>query len=219
MNNFRIQGKHFSIAVASVWCLLTVSAIVALNGCASKTPEQKVYEQSLNEERKGKDAEFKNDPSSPFHGEGSVPFTGLKYYEPDLKYVVKSTLTLFEKADTVSVYGTKGEERKAFKIGYMKFSIDDVALQLTVYKSISRSGQEYYSLWFTDKTTGDETYGVGRYIDFEYNPDPGFVYTIDFNKAYNPYCAYNSRYSCAIPTKDNYLAVAITAGEKIYMEH
>ncbi|MGE5401501.1 MAG: DUF1684 domain-containing protein, partial [Ignavibacteriales bacterium] len=63
-------------------------------------------------------------------------------------------------------------------------------------------------------TTNDETYGVGRYLDFEKNENPDYVYTIDFNLAYNPYCAYSPNYSCAIPTKDDYVDLAIRAGEK-----
>ena len=72
----------------------------------------------------------------------------------------------------------------------------------------------YYSIWFTDKTTGEVTYGVGRYIDFEIHPDKDFNYTVDFNLAYNPYCAYSPEYSCAIPTKEDYIDLAIEAGEK-----
>lgn len=85
---------------------------------------------------------------------------------------------------------------------------------MNVYKGNSRSGAEYYSLWFTDKTTGEETYGVGRYLDFELNPDKDFLYTIDFNLAYSPYCSYSPKYSCAVPTKDDYLDIAVKAGEK-----
>ncbi|MDH3252451.1 MAG: DUF1684 domain-containing protein, partial [Ignavibacteria bacterium] len=73
------------------------------------------------------------------------------------------------------------------------------------------------SLWFTDRTTGNGTYEVGRYIELGVeNPDRSFVYTIDFNKAFNPYCAYSSLYSCAIPTKDDHLDLALRVGEKNY---
>jgi uncharacterized protein (DUF1684 family) len=85
-----------------------------------------------------------------------------------------------------------------------------------VYKSFSSKGETYYSIWFTDKTTNDETYGVGRYLDFELNDDENFIYTIDFNLAYNPYCAYNPDYTCAIPTKEDYVDLKIEAGEKKY---
>jgi uncharacterized protein (DUF1684 family) len=76
------------------------------------------------------------------------------------------------------------------------------------------------SVWFTDETTGKETYRVGRYVEVgEENPDPQFVYTIDLNKAYNPYCAYSDLYSCAIPRKEDHIPIAIRAGEKNYHDH
>lgn len=197
--------------------LLVIAGLV-LAGCKQESAEEKLYKQTLKAERMQKDYDFKNNPDGPFQGEGSTPLTHLKYYDIDMKYVVKSKLSLFPHADSVTIYGTKGEPRPAFKVGTVQFAINSVPLKLTVYKSISRTGEEYYSLWFTDKTTGNETYGVGRYIEFEYNPDPEYLYTIDFNRAFNPYCAYNHRYSCAVPTKDNYLDVAIEAGEKKYHE-
>jgi hypothetical protein len=84
-----------------------------------------------------------------------------------------------------------------------------------VYES-SHNGKKYYSIWFTDKTTNEESYGVGRYLDFKKSDNPNKVYTIDFNYAYNPYCAYNSNFSCAIPRKEDHINFAIKAGEKKY---
>ena len=85
---------------------------------------------------------------------------------------------------------------------------------MSVYESKTGNGQIYQTIWFTDKTTNNETYGVGRYIDFELKADSNYVYKIDFNKAYNPYCAYSPAYSCAIPTKEDFLNFRVTAGEK-----
>jgi uncharacterized protein (DUF1684 family) len=116
--------------------------------------------------------------------------------------------------DTLKVFGTKGEERKAVRFGYVTFNYDKKDYRINVYKGSTKSGQEYYSIWFTDKTTGDETYGVGRYLDFEYNPTPDFIYTIDFNFTYNPYCSYSPEYSCAIPLKEDHIDLSIKAGEK-----
>jgi uncharacterized protein (DUF1684 family) len=90
------------------------------------------------------------------------------------------------------------------------------ALESLVYKGFSKSNDVYFSIWFTDLTTGEESYGVGRYLDFELNSDKDFIYTIDFNLAYNPYCAYSSEYTCAIPTKEDYVDSEIEAGEKKY---
>ncbi len=92
-----------------------------------------------------------------------------------------------------------------------------------MYKFTPYDGQRYLlyrdqlSVWFTDATTGHETCGVGRYVDVGLEfPDPAHRYVIDLNKAYNPYCAYSSKYSCAIPRQEDHLSVAVRAGEKIY---
>ena len=71
-------------------------------------------------------------------------------------------------------------------------------------------------MWFTDKTTNKESYGVGRYLRMEVFDDPDYIYEVDFNLAYNPYCAYSVDFSCAVPTKDDYIDLAITAGEKTF---
>jgi uncharacterized protein (DUF1684 family) len=96
----------------------------------------------------------------------------------------------------------------------------DIEFRDSTYSPFNRKSKvefhalKYYSIWFTDKTTNEESYGVGRYVDFELNMNSDFIYTVDFNYAYNPYCAYSSEYSCAIPTKEDYLDIAIEAGEK-----
>jgi uncharacterized protein (DUF1684 family) len=157
---------------------------------------------------------MKEDVGSPFNQDPNARYATLKYYEVNPGYVFKSKLYQYEIKDTIIVLGTKGEERKAVKFGYVKINYKNKNYKINVYKGFSKNGIEYFSIWFTDKTTGSETYGVGRYLDFEFNPDSNFIYTIDFNLAYNPYCAYSSKFSCAVPTKDDHIAFAVEAGEK-----
>jgi hypothetical protein len=184
------------------------------NGCDNYTPEEKEYISSIENERKEKDDYIKDDPYSPFNQEPKVKFEPLKYYDVDPSFVFKSKLTEFESKDTIIISGTKGEEREVLKYGFVTFVHENNNFKMNVYEGRSRSGQTYHSLWFTDLTTNEETYGVGRYLDFELSPDKDYIYTIDFNKAYNPYCAYSSKYSCAIPTKEDFLSLEIKAGEK-----
>lgn len=185
--------------------------------CGEEEPEEAdLYVEEILEERKAKDWELENDRHSPFNLDTTITFSELKYYDPDPEFVFESKLYTYESQDTVIIMGTKGEERKTIRIGYLNINYKDETHKLNVYKAFSRTGQEYYSLWFTDETTGNETYGVGRYIDFDLSPDPDYVYTIDFNKAYNPYCAYSAEFSCPIPSKDDHLAFEIKAGEKNY---
>jgi uncharacterized protein len=210
-------------------CCLIIFLLNFVISCGrSFTPEEKKYISEIDQQRKEKNDYMKNEPDSPFNRDPKVHFENLKYYDVNPDYVFKSKLYEYSNKDTVKIFGTKGEERKAVKVGYVKINFSkpnpsekEDKKNVNVYKGISRSGEEYYSIWFTDKTTGDETYGVGRYLDFEpayekgtSNLDTNFIYTIDFNLAYNPYCSYSSKYSCAIPTKDDHIDVAIKAGEK-----
>lgn len=117
---------------------------------------------------------------------------------------------------------TSGTMKKLYRVyGTLRFTLRDTVQSLNVYQSQSLMQSEEYRnylfLPFTDATSGKETYAVGRYIDLTTNDITGNKVLIDFNKAYNPYCAYVSGvYNCPIPPKENRLMVAIRAGEKAY---
>lgn len=184
------------------------------NRIADNNPETKAYIDELIKERKEKNYNLQFDSNSPFNRDTSAKFVPLRYYEPKMGFIFKSKLKAFENPDTVSIPGTRGESRPAIIMGYLEFEKNGKVIRLMVYKSFSRTGEPYYSLWFTDRTTGKETYGVGRYLDFELNEDPDFIYTIDFNRAYNPYSAYSPQFTSPIPRVEDYLDIAIEAGEK-----
>lgn len=189
-------------------------ALIFVSGCENYSPEEKEYIAFIEKQRTEKNDYMKNEPYSPFNQDSLAKFEPLKYFDINLSFVFKSPLAEYETKDTVIISGTKGEERKVVRYGYVSFDFENVNYKMNVYESKSKSGQAYHSLWFTDLTTNAESYGVGRYLDFELNPVKDFVYTIDFNLAYNPYCAYSAKYSCAIPTKEDYLPFEIKAGEK-----
>ena len=117
---------------------------------------------------------------------------------------------------------TSGAIKKTFRVyGILHFSINDTAVTLNIYQSQNLMNIAEYKnhlfLPFTDITSGEETYAAGRYIDLDISDIKNNKLVIDFNKAYNPYCAYVSRkYNCPIPPKENQLPVAILAGEKIF---
>ncbi|MGE5805253.1 MAG: DUF1684 domain-containing protein [Ignavibacteria bacterium] len=194
--------------------LLFINLILLISCGKNYTPEEKNYIEKVEKYRAEKDQYMKNDPGSPFNFKGKIDFEPLKYYDPDPQLVFKSRLFVYDKKDTVKVFGTKGEERTSVRFGFVKLNYKNKKYKLNVYKSTAGDGDEYYSIWFTDNTTGNQTYGVGRYLDFELNPDSNFVYTIDFNLTYNPYCAYSPKYSCAVPTKEDHIDLAVEAGEK-----
>jgi len=109
------------------------------------------------------------------------------------------------------------------RYGKLVFSIHDTLLHLTVFQSVSLKENAQYKNYlfipFTDITTGDETYGSGRYIDILTTDIINNTAVLDFNKAYNPYCAYTTGYNCPIPPKENYLTVAILSGEKTFAKN
>jgi len=191
--------------------------LLITEACKEKSfddPEMKTYVENLLKERKEKDYSLQFDINSPFNRDTTITFKPLNYYRPDPDFIFKSKLIQYDVQDTVSILGTKGETRPAILLGFLELKKDDKVHKVNVYKSFSRTGEPYYSIWFTDKTTGDETYGVGRYLDFELNENSDFVYTIDFNRAYNPYCAYSSLFTCPIPRAEDYIDMEIEAGEK-----
>jgi uncharacterized protein (DUF1684 family) len=191
--------------------------------CSKKSVDPQ-YLQEIENYRKQNDSTFRYSPDSPFKRDTTVKFTGLKYFDVNPDFVFKSKLYKYAIPETVIVLGTKGEKRTQIKYGYFQFTYKGKTYKINVYKypeSVIKNGKEYLrnylAVWFRDLTTGDETYEVGRYLDVEEeSPDPDFLYTLDFNKAYNPYCAYTPLYSCAIPRDEDFINLRIEAGEKKY---
>lgn len=213
--NSAYQIPNHNFILLRITTLILLPTLLFFISCGENyTPEQKEYIASIEKHRKEKDDYMRNDPNSPFNFKGKVEFHPLKYFDTNPSFVFESKLYEFPEKDTVIVFGTKGEERKVIRYGFVNFEYEKKTYRLNVYKGSTKSGDEYFSIWFTDLTTGEETYGVGRYLDFELNPDEEFLYTIDFNVSYNPYCAYTPTYTCEIPTKEDFIDLKIEAGEK-----
>ncbi len=145
----------------------------------------------------------------------------LKFFSIDESYRVTAN---FEKANDSKWFlmETTGHEKKMYRVfGTVSFGIHDTLVKLNLYQTQNLLSdpkyKDYLVLMFTDKTSGDESYDVGRYLDFTLGDIKNNKVVIDFNKAYNPYCAYEKdKYNCPLPPKENNLAVAIRAGEKTY---
>ena len=108
---------------------------------------------------------------------------------------------------------TRGQRRKALRLGRLAFTLQGHDLRLTALRLLEPGIDEAaVSVFFRDTTTGHESYPVGRYVDAE--PLDGDRYLLDFNRAYNPTCAFSELYNCPIPPRENVLPVAIRAGER-----
>jgi uncharacterized protein (DUF1684 family) len=118
---------------------------------------------------------------------------------------------------------TSGLVKKSHRIyGKIHFTLNDTAVTLCVYQSqdLMKVNQlkDYLFIPFMDATTGEETFESGRYFDFSIKDIKGNTLVVDFNKAYNPYCAYSTGYNCPVPPSENRISVAILAGEKKYLK-
>ena len=116
------------------------------------------------------------------------------------------------KPDTTIILSTRGNRRRAVRVGWFDFKVNGTPCRLEAERLLEPGvGENDLGLFFTDATTKKESYGVGRYLDPERRKDG--LYTLDFNRCYNPACAYSDHYNCPIPPEANHLTVAIRAGE------
>jgi len=180
------------------------------------------YNSSIEKHRTGKNIKFMYSDPSPLLAEQRESFKGLKYFPADIKYRIEGTLVKDEKPETMIMKTSSDRTPYYIRYGEVHFNIDSVELKLAVFQNkkmidLSRDTNHLF-IPFRDGTSGKETYGGGRYIDCEI-PVEGNILVIDFNKAYNPYCAYNHKYSCVIPPEENRLSIRIEAGEKKFEEH
>lgn len=159
---------------------------------------------------------FADSLKSPLTDHDRLQFKGLDFFPIDEKYIVKAKFVKLKRQKPFEMPTTTERKPKYIKFGELQFTIDSKKLVLTVYRNIDlskRKGfEDYLFLPFLDQTNGIETYGGGRYLDMKIPKSNEVI--IDFNKAYNPYCAYNHEYSCPIVPLENELAVAINAGVK-----
>jgi uncharacterized protein (DUF1684 family) len=179
-----------------------------LLGCSRTTPADRQYATGIVAARAQKDAIFRTD-SGPLTSEQRGAFKGLRYFAPDPGWRCEARLELAARADTLGFPTSKQTFDPYVRVGRLQFEHRGQALALTLYRSVE--GGQWF-LPFRDRTSGGDTYGAGRYLDVEPQPD-GRV-RLDFNRAYNPYCAYNTGWICPLPPPENTLDVAVRAGEK-----
>ena len=174
------------------------------------------WKEMIQKEREQKDRFFSGHYQSPIPFEERQQFKGLEYYPIDSDFWFKLELHEHEEKKKLKIEDTQGNERDFLRWGEFRFKVDDKECTLQAYKS--DPGEVRLFVPFRDATSGKETYGAGRYIDL----DSGEHYTtegkwiLDFNKAYNPWCAYSEFYACPFVAPENWLDVAVRAGEKNY---
>ena len=209
------KNKFFLLSV-----LVVVIAIIAYSfvGNEEVKPSQNIdneYVKSIQNLRNDKDTYLKKDTASPIKDKKN--FKGLKYFQINSNFKILGKIELPVDSDkvtsgqTINISMTGGEVEEYEAYGNVKFEIEGVKCTLKIFKT--PEGNLF--LPFKDLTSNKETYGAGRYLDFGVNDVKDNQITIDFNKAYQPYCAYSQTFTCPVPPAENTLNVAVRAGERL----
>lgn len=197
--------------------IFLLTLLVAIFSCAQeKTPilGESEFQLKIN-------AEYKDATTSPLKKKDRKHFKSLDFFKVDSSFIVKANLTRTPNTEFFGMKTTTERLSKERVYGVVSFELKGAKFELNVYQNEELMGKEEYVDYlffpFLDDTNGEESYGGGRYIDLRI-PD-GDTIIIDFNTAYNPYCAYNPKYSCPIVPRDNYLPLKVEAGVKAFDKH
>ncbi len=158
--------------------------------------------------REEKDSFFKTNRQSPLTREQKKTFKGLSYFPENPALRLEVSVEEFPEKEEIEMQTSTGDVQKYQRFGRFTFAVDGQEAQLTIF-----GDNENFFLPFADSLSGKETYGAGRYLEPERLDDNRFL--VDFNLAYNPYCAYNEAWSCPLTPCENRLKVPIRAGEKL----
>ena len=194
---------------------------VLLISCNSKDKRPLIgkttYQQKLN-------SVFKDASKSPLKSKDLKSFKGLDFFPVDSSYIITASIKKTPNTPFIGMPSSTDEKSYYRKFGILTFILKEKEMQLTLYQSLEESEnpifEDYLFLPFTDETSGNYSYGGGRYMDvFKSNINTNGTIELNFNNTYNPYCAYNEDYSCPLTPRDNHLSIEILAGIKDFKKH
>jgi len=208
MNIFPLRFIYFLLVWAFCWPGMISTAFAQ--------SEKELHKSEIMEYRQKYYHQYLTDPRAPYEAADTV---FLSFFPIDYNYKVTASLTKEENPQPFDMALYSGITRKFIKYGTLTFELEGGLHDLSLYQDISRGNNPLARaalfLPFKDLTNGEETYGGGRYFDLKVSDiDADGTMVLDFNKAYNPWCAYSEGYNCPIPPKENHLALGINAGEK-----
>jgi uncharacterized protein len=198
--------------VRIVLLFFCVIAFISVNAQSedSLIAEIKEFQEELNEH-------YTNKETSPLKKKERKQFEGHRFFEIDLNYRVFAKVHILHDPDTIVMPTSAGTEKKYLRYAELRFRINGEDCVLIAYERAKTGSQNYLFLPFRDKTTGTDSYGGGKYLDIEIPSTDQIV--LNFNLAYNPYCAYTTGWFCPLPPDENTLKVRIEAGLKVPLVH
>ncbi len=193
---------------------VVLAAVVYMLTSSEETPEEYIERIEDERERQFKFIRFNID--SPLTEEQKLSFKALSFYPIDPEYKVIARMVPVQNKKVREVAMTDGSTQRYIEHSYAEFTLKNIPQRLLLLQDVNESDKRAFFVAFADETSARETYGGGRYINARQTGKNSI--TIDFNMAFNPYCAYNPDFACPIPPRENLLKVAIVAGEKNYEE-
>jgi uncharacterized protein len=202
---FRLQDSRHLL------CVALVSLSFARCSSGPSVPDESAYPLEISARRAAIDKAFR-EQKDPIPADKRGSLLPLRYFEIDPGYNVPGVLRLADERPVFEMPTSTGTMRKMQRVGVLEFTLQGEAVSLGAF--VEDGTQQITELFvpFADTTTGSETYAAGRYLNIF--PTPTGLYTVDFNLAYNPYCAYNATYDCPFPPPSNRLTIAVRAGER-----
>jgi len=199
--------------------VIILMVLLCLSACKTSytatSPE--AYAKMIAHHRMEYQQEFAKNADSPLD---QTDFKHMNFYKADASYNCQCSVELTADAKPFDIKTYSGMTKEYIAYGIATCDIQGSPQQLTLYRSLRLMTmpmyKDYLFLPFMDSTNGSETYGGGRYIDLKISDINKGIVNIDFNKCYNPYCAYSDGYNCPVPPVENHLDIAIPAGEKMY---
>jgi len=215
----RLRGRATGLipVLAAARTAALVSMAVAVGGtlaACSTAPTDPAgdYVRKLQAERAAKDTVFASAANSPIPADKRGVFLPLRYFAPDPAYAVPASLVPAPVRTPVKAPTSTGKIRDMEVVGTLEFTLNGRALSLAALVEADTPADRLF-IPFSDLTSGAETYSAGRYLEVERSRSG--IYTVDFNRAFNPYCYYNHDYDCPYPPAENRLPVPIHAGERM----
>jgi uncharacterized protein (DUF1684 family) len=206
-----MRPRHSSRGVFALVGTVLLSLAAAACSTAPANPDSGYVEKML-AARASKDDALRRQVDQPIPAAKQKDFLPLKYFPPDPAYVVTASLRLAPARTPARMPTSTGQTRDMELVGTLEFTLKGRQLSLGAFTEPDTPPDQLF-VPFTDLTSGTETYSAGRYLEITRSATG--IYSIDFNRAFHPFCYYNYDYDCPFPPPSNHLPIPIRAGEKL----